>query len=77
MNARWSFVVSDYTLRVAIIVVFAVIRFRAFPLVGFRWFDVAWIVVGWLLGYAVSEQLLCLRHRDVLREIVQHLTEKA
>jgi protein-S-isoprenylcysteine O-methyltransferase Ste14 len=72
----WSFYLRAVALRVGVIAFFAAVRFSLFP-GPLRWFDSAWIVLAWILGYIACAWILYWKRRDLLRTILHQATPKA
>ena len=74
LTRSWAFYLQDVALRLSAVLLFAILRFSAFPSLSYRWFDLSWFVVGWLLGYIASARILYFKHRDILQTILQEAT---
>jgi hypothetical protein len=73
LTRSWSFYLRAVAYRVAVISVFALLRFWLFsgPL---TWLDFIWLVLAWILGYIVCTRLLYWKHRDLLQTILDQST---
>jgi hypothetical protein len=72
----WPFYLRAVALRVGVIALFAVLRFSLLP-GPFKWLDLAWIALAWILGDIACTRLLYWKHRDLLRTILDQATPAA